>query len=273
MFRILFMVSIGAFLVACSNGGDKNQDSISSIKQRDILKVGVFSDKPPFGFINPQGQYDGFDVYIAKKIAKDLLGDESKIEFVPVEALSRVEFLKSGKVDIIMANFTKTKERQEVVDFALPYMKVALGVVSKNGEIKSIDNLRDKPLIVNKGTTADFYFSKNYPDIKLLKYDQNTEAFQALKDDRADALAHDNTLLFAWVKENPGFVVSISSLGDEQSIAPAVKKGDKELLEWLNNEIKILTQDGFIKQAYEATLAPIYGNDVDPISVIFEPKN
>lgn len=270
IFQVAIIAFLGIFAIACSNAGDKNQDTLSSIKQRGVLKVGVFSDKPPFGFVNAQGQYDGFDVYISKKIAKDLLGDESKVEFVPVEALARVEFLKSGKVDILMANFTKTKEREEVVDFAMPYMKVSLGVISKNGEIKDVDELKNKTLIVNKGTTADFYFSKNYPDIKLLKYDQNTEAFLALKNARADALAHDNTLLFAWAKENPGFVVVIPSLGDHEVIAPAVRKGDKELLDWLNNEIKTLTQDGFIKQAYDATLAPIYGTDVDPYSVIFE---
>lgn len=268
IFQIVIIAFLGVFAIACS--GDKNQDTLSAIKQRGVLKVGVFSDKPPFGFVNAQGQYDGFDVYISKKIAKDLLGDESKVEFVPVEALARVEFLKSGKVDILMANFTKTKEREKVVDFARPYMKVSLGVISKNGEIKDVDDLKNKRLIVNKGTTADFYFSKNYPDIELLKYDQNTEAFLALKDGRADALAHDNTLLFAWAKENPGFVVAIPSLGDQEVIAPAVRKGDKKLLDWLNNEIETLTQDGFIKQAYDATLAPIYGTEVDPNSVIFE---
>ena len=90
------------------------------------------------------------------------MGDENKVKFELVEAASRVEFLKSGKVDIIMANFTKTPEREAVVDFAAPYMKVALGVVSKNGEIKTIEDLKGKKLIVNKGTTADFYFSKNH---------------------------------------------------------------------------------------------------------------
>lgn len=268
IFQIVIIAFLGVFAIACS--GDKNQDTLSAIKQRGVLKVGVFSDKPPFGFVNAQGQYDGFDVYISKKIAKDLLGDESKVEFVPVEALARVEFLKSGKVHILMANFTKTKEREKVVDFARPYMKVSLGVISKNGEIKDVDDLKNKRLIVNKGTTADFYFSKNYPDIELLKYEQNTEAFLALKDGRANALAHDNTLLFAWAKENPGFVVAIPSLGDQEVIAPAVRKGDKKLLDWLNNEIETLTQDGFIKQAYDATLAPIYGTEVDPNSVIFE---
>lgn len=262
--------AIALLLGACSSQTDNTRGSVAAIKEKGVLRVGVFSDKPPFGFVNEQGQYDGFDVYISKRLAKDLLGDENKIEFVPVEAASRVEFLKSGKVDIIMANFTKTPEREEVVDFSIPYMKVSLGVVSKNGDIKDVQELEGKTLIVNKGTTADFYFSKKHPNVELLKYDQNTEAFLSLKADKAIALAHDNMLLFAWAKENPGYLVAISSLGDEDVIAPAVKKGDKELLDWLNNEIKTLTQSGFIKQAYKDTLAPIYGDDINLDSVIFE---
>ena len=119
------------------------------------------------------------------------------MRFVLVEAANRIEFLKSNKVDIMMANFTQTQERAQQVDFARPYMKVALGVVSKDGVITDVSQLKDKTLIVNKGTTADFYFSKNHPEIKLLKFEQNTETFAALQDGRGDALAHDNTLLFA----------------------------------------------------------------------------
>ncbi|MFC3847134.1 cysteine ABC transporter substrate-binding protein [Helicobacter baculiformis] len=268
----IFLAILGLSLAGCSgeHKAQTKEDSVALIKKRGVLKVGVFSDKPPFGFVDSKGQYQGFDVYIAKRMAKDLLGDEKKIEFVPVEAAARVEFLKSNKVDVIMANFTKTKEREAVVDFAKPYMKVALGVVSKDGVIKSVDDLKDKPLIVNKGTTADFYFSKNYPKISLLKYDQNTETFLALKNNRGAALAHDNTLLFAWVKQNPEFKVGIPSLGDQDVIAPAVKKGDKALLDWLNKEIDTLTKDGFIKEAYEATLKPVYGDTLDPKTIIFE---
>lgn len=265
----VFMAAI-LLLGACSSQIDENKHSISAIKQKGVLKVGVFSDKPPFGFVNEQGEYDGFDIHIAKRLAHDLLGDKGKIEFIPVEAASRVEFLKSEKVDIIMANFTKTPEREEVVDFSVPYMKVSLGVVSKNGEIKDIQELEGKTLIVNKGTTADFYFSKKYPNIELQKYDQNTEAFLSLKAAKGAALAHDNTLLFAWVKENPDYIVAISSLGDEEVIAPAIKKGNKELLDWLDSEIKTLIHNGFIKQVYENTLSPVYGDGIDPKSVIFE---
>ncbi len=260
MKKIILLVSLilGFYLIGCTNQGE---NTLEALRKKDVITIGVFSDKPPFGFINKKGQNDGFDVLIAKQIAKDLLGDESKVKFELVEAASRVEFLKSGKIDIIMANFTKTKEREEVVDFATPYMKVALGVVSLGGAITSIEDLRGKKLIVNKGTTADFYFSKNHPEIELLKFDQNTEAFLALKNARGDALAHDNLLVFAWTKENPEFAVGIEKLGEEDVIAPAVRKGDKELLQWLNKEIETLNTNGFMKEAYEKTLAPIYGSD------------
>jgi polar amino acid transport system substrate-binding protein len=247
------------------------KSSIKEIKKRGKIKIGVFSDKPPFGFVDANGKNQGFDVFIAKRFAKDLLGDESKVEFVLVEAASRVEFLQANKVDLILANFTVTDERKQKVDFADPYMKVALGVVSPNGTpITSVDQLKGKKLIVNKGTTAETFFTKNYPDIELLKYDQNTEAFEALKDNRGAALAHDNTLLFAWARENAGFNVGIASLGSLDTIAPAVKKGDKELLTWVNTELETLGRENFIHKAYDATLKPAYGESIDPETVVVE---
>lgn len=272
-----FVVGLAAVamltLSACSEAKKEQgtqSGALDSIKQRGELIVGVFGDKPPFGYVDANGANMGFDIVIAKQIAKDLLGDENKIKFVLVEAANRVEFLRANKVDIIMANFTKTPQREEVVDFAKPYMKVSLGVASKDGTISDVAQLEGKTLIVNKGTTADFYFTQNHPNIKLLKFEQNTETFAALKDGRGDALAHDNTLLFAWVKDNPEFGVGIKELGERDVIAPAVKKGNAELLEWLNSEIDTLVQQKFLTQAYEQTLAPVYGEDVRAVDVVFE---
>ena len=188
-----------------------------------------------------------------------------------MEAASRVEFLQSNKVDIILTNFTVTDERKQKVDFANPYMKVALGVVSPSGTlITSVDQLKGKKLIVNKGTTAETYFTKNHPDIELLKFDQNTEAFEALKDNRGAALAHDNTLLFAWAKENTNFTVGISTLGSLDTIAPAVKKGNKELLDWINTELDTLGKENFIHKAYNETLKPAYSDAINPEDIVVE---
>ena len=267
-----FLATFAAvFLTGQANLQAAEADALAKIKERGYVRVGVFSDKPPFGYVDKEGKNQGYDIYFAKRIAKDLLGDESKVKFELVEAAGRVEVLVADKVDITLANFTKTPERARVVDFALPYMKVSLGVVSPDGAvIKSVDELKGKKLIVNKGTTADAYFTKNHPDIELIKYDQNTETFAALVDKRGAALAHDNALLFAWAKENPGFTVGIEALGDVDVIAPAVKKGNKALLEWLNNEIIELGKENFFHKDYDATLKTIYGDSVNPESLVVE---
>ncbi len=267
-----FLATFAAvFLTGQANLQAAEADALAKIKERGYVRVGVFSDKPPFGYVDKEGKNQGYDIYFAKRIAKDLLGDESKVKFELVEAAGRVEVLVADKVDITLANFTKTPERARVVDFSHPYIKLyQCGVIPDGAVIKNVDELKGKKLIVNKGTTADAYFTKNHPDIELIKYDQNTETFAALVDKRGAALAHDNALLFAWAKENPGFTVGIEALGDVDVIAPAVKKGNKALLEWLNNEIIELGKENFFHKDYDATLKPIYGDSVNPESLVVE---
>lgn len=180
-----------------STGSDSSSSSsatartLDEIKKSGKLKVAVFSDKAPFGYVDKDGNYAGYDVYFAERLGKDLGVD---VEYTSVDAAARVDVLTSNKVDITLANFTVTDERKEKVDFAKPYMKVALGVVSpENAEITDVDQLKGKTLIVTKGTTAETFFEKNYPDIKLQKYDQYADAYNALLDGRGDAFSTDNT--------------------------------------------------------------------------------
>ena len=164
-----------------------------------------------------------------------------------------------------------TDERKQVVDFADPYMKVSIGVVSPDSaKITSADQLKGKQLAVTKGTTAEAFFTEKYPDVQLQKFDSKTQQFQAFKDGRVAALADDNTYLYAWAKDNPGYTVGIKTIGDESTIAPAVKKGNKSLLEWTNKEIKTLTSNGFFKDAYQSELAPSFTSDIKPEDVIIE---
>lgn len=245
--------------------------TIDEIKKSGKIKIGVFSDKNPFGYVDENGKVQGYDVYFAKRIAKDLLGSEDAVYFVYVEAASRVEYLKSAKVDITLANFTVTDERKEQVDFALPYMKVALGIVSpQKAEITDVNQLKGKKLIVVKGTTAETYFSKNYPDVTLVKFDEYQEAYDALLDGRGDAFSTDNTEVLAWAKQNKGFVVGVESLGDIDTIAPAVQKGNTELLNWLNDEIKTLAKEKFFHKDFDETLKSVYGDSIDPEKLVVE---
>ena len=272
---IITTIVIGG-LVGCSSSASKKSavdkegtSSIAAIKKRGVIKIGVFSDKAPFGYLDSNGKNQGFDVYIAKRFAKDLLGDETKVEFVLVDAASRVAYLESNKVDIIMANFTVTDERKEKVDFTNPYMKVSLGIVSPdNAKITSIDQLKGKKVIIAKGTTAEAFLTKNYPDIELVKYEQYSEIFQALKDKRGDAILSDNTEVIAWAKENPGFTVGIPSLGSADTIAPAVTKGNTELKDWVNTELETLGKENFVHKDYDETLKSVYGAEFEDSLVV-----
>ncbi|GHU50677.1 amino acid ABC transporter substrate-binding protein [Clostridia bacterium] len=244
---------------------------IADIKARGKVRIAVFADKPPFGYLDEEGKNAGFDIVIAKRVVKDLLGDENAVEWVLLEPANRVDYLESDKVDIVFANFTVTKERAERVDFALPYMKLALGVVSKEDQpINDISDLQGKQLIVIKGTTAETYFTDEHPEVSLLKFDEISEAFQALADGRGAALSQDNTFLFAWANQNPGYTVGIRSLGNQDTIAPAVRKGNTELLDWLNEELVTLGNEQFIHKAFDEALAPVYGDSVNPEDLVVE---
>lgn len=256
------------------NGNEQAVSASSSFRTLDEIKesgkvvIGVFSDKAPFGYIDENGQYQGYDVYFAERIAKDL-GVE--VEYVSTDPASRVEYVATGKVDIILANFTVTEERAQQVDFALPYMKVMLGVVSPDSNvITKVEDLNGKNLIVVKGTTAETYFEKNYPDVTLQKYDEYADAYNALLDGRGDAFSTDNTEVLAWALSNPGYTVGIDALGNADTIAPAVQKGNDSLLNWINQEIEALGAENFFHADYDATLAPVYGDAADPDSLVVE---
>ena len=267
----LFALILSLILVLSLSAGalaDARARSLDEIKESGKLVIGVFSDKKPFGYVDEYGEYQGYDVYFARRLAQDL-GVE--LELVSVDAPNRVEYLTSAKVDIILANFTVTPERAEVVDFALPYMKVALGVISPDAAlITSIEDLRGKKLIVSKGTTAETWFTANEPEVELLKFDTYTETFNALLDGRGDALSTDNTEVLAWAIENPGFTVGIETLGSLDTIAPAVQKGNDTVLAFINDEIKALAVEQFFHADYEATLKDVYGDAVDPDNLVVE---
>lgn len=270
---LMAIVSILAltFASGCASNSEtesKPYRSIAEIKKSGELIIGVFSDKAPFGYIDKNGNYRGYDIYFAERLAKDL---GVKPKYISLEPANRTEYAKTGKVDIILANFTMTKERAEQVDFALPYMKVAIGVVSpENQNITSVEQLKGKKLIVAKGTTAETYFTENHPEIELLKFDQYSETYNALLDKRGDAFSTDNTEVLAWAMKNPEYKVGITHLGKDEVIAPAVQKGNKELLDYINNEIKESAKENFFHKDYEETLAPVYGSSVNPDDLVIE---
>jgi len=271
---LLLALTLALSLAACGSSGTSESGAdgvvyrtLDEIKESGTINIGVFSDKNPFGYVDENGEYQGYDIYFAERLASDL-GVE--INYVSTEAANRVEYLKTGKVDIILANFTVTEERAEEVDFALPYMNVALGAVSPDSNvIESLDNWNpEDEIIVISGTTAEPYLIENYPDIPLQKYDSYATAKNALENGNGVAWVNDNTEVIAFALQNPGYTVGIPSLGSQDTIAPAVSKGNTTLLNWINEEIEALGEENFFHADYEATLADTYGLDYEESLVV-----
>ncbi len=268
---IVLSLVLVAGIAAC--GAKKDADdkkvyrTLDEIKSAGTINIGVFSDKNPFGYVDENGEYQGYDVYYAERLAQDL---GVKVNYVSTEAANRVEYLETGKVDVILANFTVTKDRAEKVDFALPYMNVALGVVSHNDRvITDLSQLTaDDEVIVISGTTAETYLIENNPEIKLQKYDTYANAKNAFENGTAVAWANDNTEVIAFALQNEGYTVGIPSLGSQDTIAPAVTKGNTTLLTFINDEIKGLASENFFHKDYEATLVDTYGLDYEDSLVV-----
>ena len=257
----------GSGSASAAASGEGAFRTLDEIKDSGTIKIGVFSDKHPFGYVDEGGEYAGYDVELANRLAQDL---GVSVEFVSTEAANRVEYLETGKVDIILANFTVTPERAEAVDFADPYMNVALGVVSHNDNvIKSLDQIgADDEVIVITGTTAETYLTQNNPEIKLKKFETYANAKTAFENKEGVAWANDNTEVIAFANSADGYTVGIEELGSLDTIAPAVTKGNTTLLEWINEDLAKLGAEKFFHAAYEKTLLDVYGADYEDTLVV-----
>ena len=259
-------------LAGCGGSSESGSDgnvyrTLEEIQESGTIKIGVFSDKHPFGYMDENGEYQGYDSYFGNQLAKDM-GVE--VEYVSTEPANRVEYLETGKVDMILANFTVTDERAQKVDFCNPYMNVSLGVVSpKDAVVESLDDLgADDAIIVIAGTTAETYLAENYPDVAVKKYENYASAKTAFENKEGACWISDNTEVIAFASQSDDFVVGIPELGSTDTIAPAVSKGNTTLLEWVNEEMAKLGSENFFHKDYEETLTDTYGPEYEDTLVV-----
>lgn len=257
---------------AASGATTGTPGSLAAIKAAGTIRIGIFTDDAPFCYKDTDGTFKGYDVELGKRVAKDLLGSEDKITWVTLNPADRIPYLQTDKADLVLADFTVTDERAKSVDFTLPYEKVLIGVVSSSkAPITSVSQLKGKTLVVTTGTTEDSYFTKNGAGVNIIREDAITDGYQALTTGRATAFSQDNTLLLSWAKKNPGYTVGISSLGDPSYIAGAVKKGNKELLNYINGLIQgKLKDEQFFHKDYDSTLKSAFPDSFTADQIVVE---
>ncbi|MCJ7840331.1 transporter substrate-binding domain-containing protein [Lederbergia sp. NSJ-179] len=234
------------------NNDKKNENVLEAIKERDKIIFGVKYDTKLFGLKDPaSGEVEGFDIDIAKQIAKEILGDENKVEFVEVTSKTRIPLLNKGDIDAIIATMTISEERKKEVDFSDVYFEAGQSLLVKKGSpIKSIDDLtKDTTVLAVKGSTSTDNIRKVAPDAPVLEFENYQEAFTALKQGQGDTLTTDNSILLGMASEDDSFELVGGTFTDEP-YGVAVKKGEKELVEAINDALKAIQDNGKYDEIY-----------------------
>lgn len=251
-FSLMLVSSLTAVSLVGCGGNETGGSTLDAIKERDKLIAGVKYDSNLFGLQNPStGEVEGFDVDLAKEIAKEITGDESKIEFKQVTSKTRIPMLEKGDIDMIVATMTITEERKKQVNFSDVYFNAGQSLLVKEGsDIKGIEDLKGKKVIAVKGSTSSKNIREKAPDAEVLEFDDYTQAFTALKSGKGDALTTDNAILMGMKQQDPSFTL-VGGNFTEEPYGIAVKHGDEAMTKAVNDALKKIKESGKYAELYK----------------------
>ena len=218
--------------------------ALEEAKARGSLSVGVRVDFPPFGYLDADGKNTGFEVDLARYLARQLLGDERKLRVTPAPAGSRMTILLSGVADMLIAAVTVTEDRAAVFAFSAPYfLSGSLLLVPRNSPIQGLPDVTGKRVAVIEGSIQEGGLERVAPGATPVKFWRIAEAVEALRAGRVDALAEDDILVLALAKQHPD-LAAVGTPFRPRPYAVAMRKGDPELLGWVNEQLRKAKADG-----------------------------
>ena len=240
---IFILLFCSVFLCGCTNGTEKS--SLDEIKERGYLIVGLNFNTKPFGFIE-NGELKGFDVDIAKNIAKNIFDDESKIEFIEITSETRLSKLLSGEIDIIVSSMTDTQERRALVDFSDTYYVTGQAILcKKDTEVSSAADLKNHNTVVVIGSTAEKTLKKLYISSNVIRALTLEEAYNAVNKDTC--LIEDDALLQGFVMDHEGYQIFNKKLSEEP-YAIAIRKNESQLKQEVDYTLKALDASGELEK-------------------------
>lgn len=248
-------IGVGALFAGCGSStpapatGNSVPADIKAIKDRGALKVGVKVDVPKFGFKDPKtNKIEGFEIDIAKAVAKKILGDENKVELQAVTAKTRGPLLDNGEVDMIAATFTITEERKQSYNFSDPYFVDGVGLmVKKAAGLTSLKDFNGKKIGVAQSATSKKAIQaeadKAGVKVSFLEFATYPEIKSALDSGRVDCFSVDGSILFGYLDDS---TVILNDRFDPQNYGIASKKGNDALAKTINDTIAELKSSGEI---------------------------
>jgi polar amino acid transport system substrate-binding protein len=239
---------------------------LNTIKARHVVRVGVRIDDPPHSFIDSQGNLVGFDVDIAKAVAKDL---GVRLQLVHVDELSRISYLQNGKIDLAITSISKTRKRAAEVDFSQTYFWSDQTFLVRKGKVASLKDLVGKAVGADRGSNAAGQWQawlKSHggpanPKIEL--FSDKQAAVSAVADGAIAGYAEDYEILASFAKKDPGLTV----LKDPGGIGVkldgiAMHKNDSALMLAVNLALQDIARSGQYMTIYNRWFGP---NSATPV--------
>jgi len=229
------------------------KSTLEEIQKRGELRVGFEAGYMPFEMTDKNGKFVGFDIDVAKKMAEAM-----KVKFVPINTAwdGIIPALITKKFDIIMSGMTLTQERNLKINFANPYIVVGQTIIlAKKHEatVKSYKDLNDPKYVVTSklGTTGEQAVKRLIPKCTYKSFETETEAALEVATGKADAYVYDqpNCVVFM-AQQGEGKLVFLDKPFTYEPLAWAVRKGDPDFINWLNNFLNQIKQDGTYETIY-----------------------
>ncbi len=194
------------------------------ISHRTKLIVAVKDNVRPLGFRDAQGNLQGFEIEIARRLAQELLGRSTAIEFKPVSNRDRLSAVTDQKVDFAIARVTANSSRARIVTFSEPYYLDGTGVITKSAAIRTQRDLTNQTIAVLNHASTITTIRYQFPQVKLLSVESYEAGKQRIESGQAIAFAADTSILVGWAQEFPEYRVLPLRISTEP-LAIAFPKG------------------------------------------------
>jgi len=213
--------------------------TLDTVTKRGTLLVGVSLGTPPFGITHGSMEPDGYDVNVAKLLAREL---GTKVEIIDIVAANRIPSLTTGKVDIVISSFSITPERAKAIAFSnAVYVDQQVAMGPKASEIPTIADLKGKRIGVTRSTTNDIALTKRAPEGTLIqRYDDDAATNQALLAGQVVGIVTSGALAAAIKDRNPSLALENKFVVSEAPMAIGLRRGDLEWLHWINTTLFML---------------------------------
>lgn len=255
-FLLIPALACALVLTGCTSDGGggaasatASESQLTKVIKTGTVRVAVLPDYPPWSVQTPSGEFEGYDIDIAHKLAEAL---GVKLELVATDGSGRLPLLKSGRVDVNISEWTSTDERAKEAGFTIPYVAHGARVLFRTeNPVVSYEDLAGKSVSVARGSTNDSIMTKDFPDTRVERFETIADAAAALSAGKVDALVEGSSTVAQMAEKDPALAVIDAPVLNPALVSMGALPHDQVWLNYLNNFIRNLNASGTNQELYQ----------------------